>query len=187
MKYSESDIKGIFKIKLSSLPDHRGEMSHHWSNEFFEKTKTVFQPKQVLNQLTTTKGTLRGLHYSFDPHAESKMIIPNTGKMFWVSVDLRRKSQTFGKSFTTILEPFKSSLFVTRGFAHGCLSLTDDVNLTILADNVYSDEYSGGIIWNDRDLKINWPLESERPVKISEKHSVNKTFKCFKESKHTIS
>ena len=186
MAYLESDIKGIFLIKLDSLSDNRGEMSHHWDNNFFKARDIDFQPKQVLNQLTTSKGTIRGLHYAYDPYAESKMIIPNTGKMFWVSIDLRRESETFGKSFTTTLEPFKFSLFAVRGFAHGCLSMTDNVNLTILADNIFSDEHSGGIIWNDKDLKIKWPLESNWPLKISSKHKENKTFKDFKKSIHKI-
>ena len=114
------------------------------SNEFFIEKKILFNPRQVLNQLTKTKETIRGLHYAFDPHAESKMIIPGLEKCFGFRVDLRRNSKTFGKTFSAILEPFKFSLFATRGFAHGCMSLTDNVNLTIIADNVFSDEHSWG-------------------------------------------
>ncbi len=187
MNYKESNIKGIFLINLKYLADNRGQMSHHWSNEFFIEKKISFNPRQVLNQLTKTKGTIRGLHYAFDPHAESKMIIPVTGKMFWVSVDLRRNSKTFGKTFSAILEPFKFSLFATRGFAHGCMSLTDNVNLTIIADNVFSDDHSGGIIWNDLDLKIKWPLKTIKSYKISRQHKRNKTFKEFIESNRTLS
>ena len=107
MNYKEPNIKGIYLINLKSLADNRGQMSHHWNNKFLKK-KILFNPRQVLNQLINP-GTIRGLHYAFNP-AESKMIIPVTGKMFWVSVDIRKNSETFGNTFSAILEPAEFSL-----------------------------------------------------------------------------
>ena len=99
--------------------------------------------------------------------------------MFWVVVDLRKSSKTFGDWESFNLEANKVSFFAESGFGHGCLSLTDNVNLTIIASKSHSDKHSSGIIWNDKTLNIKWPLQGENPFLISNNHSNNYKFEEF--------
>jgi dTDP-4-dehydrorhamnose 3,5-epimerase len=101
--------------------------------------------------------------------------------MFWVSVDLRRGSTSFGRWQGFELSPEgNNALYVPAGFAHGCLSLTDDVNLMILADKDFSPAHGIGIVWNDSELGIDWPLQGIKLL-ISDQHAAFEPFTRFRE------
>ena len=163
MNYKEPNIKGIFLINLKPLADNRGQMSHHWSNKFFKEKKILFNPRQVLNILTKSKGTIRGLHYSFNPHAESKMIIPVTGKMFWVSVDIRRNSPTYKKWDSYILEEKQNhQLWIPPGFAHGFCVISNLAVVQYKCTAPYSKTDENIIRWDDPSFNILWP--TSKPI-----------------------
>ena len=110
------------------------------------------------------------------------MIISLSGEMFWVVVDIRKDSPTFGHWEGHSLSPAKTNgLFIDTGFAHGCLSVKENCSLLINADNIYSPDHGGGIIWNDSDLRIDWPLGGKKPI-ASDEHLAYPAFKYIRES-----
>jgi dTDP-4-dehydrorhamnose 3,5-epimerase len=138
-------------------------------------------PRQILHSGTAKRGTLRGLHAQAAPFTEAKVIVSITGCMYWVSVDLRRGSTTFGRWQSFELAPeANNALYVPAGFAHGCLSLSDDVNLLILADKDFSPAHGIGIAWNDPELGVAWPLDQTKLL-ISEQHAAFPPFASFRE------
>ena len=179
MIFINTKLKGLYKISHEVLRDDRGSISHQFNKQEYERRKIKIEPEQILHHKTLKKQTLRGIHYSLPPYSESKLVIPITGIMFWVVVDLRKSSKTFGDWESFNLEANKVSFFAESGFGHGCLSLTDNVNLTIIASKSHSDKHSSGIIWNDKTLNIKWPLQGENPFLISNNHSNNYKFEEF--------
>ena len=99
------------------------------------------------------------------------------GKVLDVTVDLRKDSPTFGKHFSIELsEENNKQLFVPRGFAHGFSVLEDDTIFAYKCDNYYNKEAEGGILYNDKELNIDWKLNKEEMV-LAEKDKILKTFK----------
>lgn len=113
------------------------------------------------NWSRSTKGVLRGLHYQLT-HPQAKLVSVIRGEVFDVAVDLRRTSPTFGRWVGAILsEENAHQLYVPKGFAHGFLVLSDQVDFIYKCDDFYtpSDEY--GVIWNDQAIGIDWPLDTQ--------------------------
>jgi dTDP-4-dehydrorhamnose 3,5-epimerase len=140
------------------------------------------EARQIVHSATDRAGVLRGLHAQNCPHSEGKIIVSLTGRMFWVVVDLRGGSRSFGHWQGFELAPDNSdgasALQVPAGFAHGCLSLTDGVSLAIFADHDFAPSQAVGIAWNDPDLAIDWPLSSGVPS-LSDEHAAFSSFAEF--------
>ena len=124
------------------------------------------------------KNVIRGLHLQ-TRNSQGKFVSVIKGKIFDVVVDLRKKSKTFGKSMSVILSENNSkSIFIPPGFAHGFCALSKE-NYIVYSCTKYRDRRSEvGIRYNDKDLKINWPIKN--PI-ISEKDRNNFSFKEFKD------
>lgn len=123
---------------------------------------------------------LRGLYVQRSPFSEGKLLRVIRGEMLWVSVDVRKNSKTFGQWDSVVLSDKRKNLLCTaRGLAHGCLSLTDGVDLIIKSDNYFSAEHGVGIAWNDGDLNIDWGLKGSAPL-ISERDKAYPSFQEFK-------
>ena len=162
-KIKKKKLDGLIEIIPKIYKDNRGFLAPiynegHWIEEGHHHTYK--------------KNTLRGLHISLPPFSESKLLRVTKGEMLWVAVDVRKDSKTFGGWDSIILsESRKNLLLAAPGFAHGCLSLTDKVDLIFKSDKVFSEKHGTGIIWNDKDLKINWgqgrPLVSKRDKSYS--------------------
>lgn len=162
MIFEKTEIEGVFKIKIERKEDERGFFARLFSqNDFFEKS---FKPSQISLSYNREKFTLRGLHFQF-PHWEAKLVICAKGKIFDVAVDIRKESRYFGKWVGRTLEKW-DMLFIPKGFAHGFLTLEEETEVIYLIDEPYRPEESRGIIWNDRDIGIEWPAE---PKVISER------------------
>lgn len=130
------------------------------------------------NQSFSQKGTVRGLHFQHEPHAQAKLVRVVSGKVLDVVVDLRKDSPTFGKYFSTVLDSERFNLFyVPKGFAHGFAVLEDAV-FVYKCSNYYNRESEGGILWNDPALGIDWGVSD--PI-ISEKDKIWPTIQEFKE------
>jgi dTDP-4-dehydrorhamnose 3,5-epimerase len=111
------------------------------------------------NHSRSTKGVLRGLHYQTPPFAQGKLVRAVRGEIFDVAVDIRKGSPTYGKWVGAILsEENKNVLYIPEGFAHGFCVLSEIAEVIYKSTNVYSPEAETGIIWNDRDLNIDWPI-----------------------------
>ena len=119
------------------------------------------------HSFSATKGTLRGLHYQLNPMAQAKLLRCSRGSILDVAVDIRKGSPQYAKwTAVELSAENKKQLFIPRGFAHGFLTLTDDVEVQYKADNYYAPECDGNIRWDDLEIGIEWPF---RPVILSDK------------------
>ena len=119
------------------------------------------------NHSRSSKGVLRGLHYQNPPFAQGKLVRVVRGAVFDVAADIRKGSPTWGKWLGIILsEENKNILYVPESFAHGFCVLSEIAEVIYKTTNVYSPESEAGIIWNDVDLNIGWPVKE--PI-LSEK------------------
>jgi dTDP-4-dehydrorhamnose 3,5-epimerase len=110
--------------------------------------------------LTRPTGTARGLHFQRPPHAQAKLVRCLAGRIFDVAVDIRRASPTFGRWVGTELSADNGrQLFVPVGYAHAFLTLEPDCMVAYKVDDFYSAECDTGVIWNDPDIGIKWPID----------------------------
>jgi dTDP-4-dehydrorhamnose 3,5-epimerase len=109
----------------------------------------------------STKGILRGLHYQKNPKAQTKLVIVLRGEIFDVAVDIRKNSPTYGKWVSEILsEKNHRSLYIPEGFAHGFCVLSESADVLYKVNREYSPEDERGIIWNDTEINIAWPIDN---------------------------
>jgi len=112
------------------------------------------------NHSRSIKGVLRGLHYQNPPFAQGKLVRVVKGEVFDVAVDIRKGSPTWGKWVAVVLcEKNRHMVWVPEGFAHGFCVLSGIAEVVYKTTNVYSPECEAGIVWNDPDLKIDWPVK----------------------------
>jgi dTDP-4-dehydrorhamnose 3,5-epimerase len=118
----------------------------------------------------SAKNVLRGLHYQLNPAAQGKLVSVMSGRIFDVAVDIRKNSPTFGKYISVELSSSEPRMFwIPAGFAHGFVSLEDGTRVSYLTTREYSPQHERGIIWNDPDIGIKWPVQS--PI-IAERDSM---------------
>lgn len=111
------------------------------------------------NHSRSVRAVIRGLHYQNPPFAQGKLVRVIGGEIFDVAVDIRKGSPTYGKWVSAILSAQdKNMLYIPEGFAHGFLVLSEIAEVVYKTTAVYSPECEAGIVWNDRDLGIDWPL-----------------------------
>lgn len=168
MKFHQTDIEGLIVLEPDVFGDKRGYFLESYNAERFSTHipgVTFIQD----NESSSSKGTLRGLHFQNPPYAQAKLVRVIQGEVLDVAVDLRKNSSTYGKSFSIILnEQNKKQLFVPRGFAHGFAVLSDTAIFAYKVDNLYFPTEESGIAWNDPTLNIDWGLPQEK-VTLSEK------------------
>jgi dTDP-4-dehydrorhamnose 3,5-epimerase len=142
--------------------DARGWFSETWSRRAMAEAGVDADFVQDNQAFNAKKGTLRGLHFQKAPHPQAKLVRVLRGAIFDVAADVRPGSPTFGRWVGAELTADKGEqLFVPRGFAHGYVTLTDEVELAYKVDGLYAPQTEGGVIWNDPDLAIAWPLDAE--------------------------
>ncbi|MED4636242.1 dTDP-4-dehydrorhamnose 3,5-epimerase [Peribacillus frigoritolerans] len=159
MKITKTKLNGVMLIEPKIFGDHRGWFTETYNEENFKKAgiDTVFI--QDNHSFSATKGTLRGLHYQKDPKAQTKLVRCTKGSIFDVAIDIRKESPTYGEWYGVELsEENKKQLLVPKGFAHGFMTLTDDVEVQYKVDELYSPENDRGIIWSDPEIGIEWPM-----------------------------
>ena len=165
-----SSIKDIKIIKRNPIKDYRGFFDRMFCDYELKKLLKDREIKQINHSFTKKKGTLRGLHFQYKPYEETKIISCLKGKIFDVSVDMRKNSKTYLKSFSiTLSEKNKTSLFVPEGFAHGFQTLEDNCILIYFHTEYYKHNKSGYVNTLDPKLNIKWPLNITRISKIDAK------------------
>ena len=174
MKIVKTKFKDLLIIKRPTHNDNRGFL-----RELFEQKK--FKRKFVFDHFSCSKkNVIRGLHIQLK-NPQAKLITVISGKIFDVVLDCRLGSKTFGKYFTVYMsEKDNISLYIPEGFAHGFCSLSNDTILYYKNSNYRNKNSETGIIWNDKDLKIKWPIK--KPI-ISTKDKKNLNFSRFLNSK----
>ena len=176
MKYIKTPIKGLFEIEPQVFGDERGYFFESFkSNEFKEMVANVDFVQD--NQSYSTKGVLRGLHFQQGDFAQGKLVRVISGKILDVAVDLRPESPTFGQHYSVILDAEKQNMFyVPENFAHGFYVIEDAV-FTYKCTNYFNKASEGSLLWNDKDLNINWNVEV--PM-LSDKDNQADTLQEFK-------
>lgn len=153
--------------------DARGWFAETWSRKTLLAGAgldvTFVQDNQAFN---ARRGTVRGLHYQQAPHPQAKLVRVLKGAIYDVAVDVRPGSATFGRWVgATLTAEAGEQLFVPRGFAHGYCTLTDDCELFYKVDGDYAPQTEGGVLWNDPDLAIDWPVDAADAI-LSDKDRV---------------
>jgi dTDP-4-dehydrorhamnose 3,5-epimerase len=177
MEFRELNLIGVFEITLNPLMDERGFFMRTYDREIFRQMGIPTEWVQENHSRNRIKYTLRGLHFLMAPGTDAKLIRCIRGRLWDVFVDLRRESMTFGswKAITLNGEDNKW-LFLPKGFAHGYCTLEDNTEIIYRHDTPYSKDLDSGIVWNDSDLNISWPVDN--PL-ISEKDKLLGTFRGF--------
>ena len=160
MQVTKTKLDGVLILEPKVFGDARGWFMESWSARKFEAAGLNFDFVQDNQSYSAHKGTLRGLHYQTAPFAQSKLVRCTRGKLLDVAVDIREGSETFAQWVAVELTAEnKKQLLIPRGFAHGFLTLTDDVEIQYKADNFYAPDCDGNIRWDDAEIKIDWPFE----------------------------
>lgn len=177
-KFTETGIDGMFVVEPTVFEDNRGYFMETFQEKDFKDAGYDLTFVQD-NQSKSTKGVLRGLHLQVN-HPQGKLVRVIKGEVFDVAVDLRGDSPTYGKWHGEVLsEANKKQLYVPPKFAHGFLVLSDEAEFIYKCTEFYHGDDEDGIIWNDPDIAIDWPIDGIDELIFSDK---DKQWKTFKES-----
>ena len=170
MRKIEMKIAGLYIIEPVVHGDHRGWFMETYSRDAFRQLGIEMEFVQDNQSFTQKKGTLRGIHFQIEPMAQAKLVRVTGGAVLDAAVDLRKGSPTYLHWETVELTAGnKRMLFIPRGFGHGFLTLTDDVEFVYKVDNLYSKVCDRGIAYNDPYIAIQWgigqPLLSDKDMK----------------------
>ncbi|MCI6152835.1 MAG: dTDP-4-dehydrorhamnose 3,5-epimerase [Fusobacterium perfoetens] len=161
MKVIKTDIEDVVIIEPQIFGDNRGWFTESWSQRKMEEAGLFYNFVQDNHSFSAVKGTLRGLHFQKGEASQAKLVRCVRGAVLDVAVDLRKNSKTYKKWVSCVLsEENKRQFLIPRGFAHGFLTLTDNVEFLYKADNYYNFEADRNIIWNDEELNIDWGIEN---------------------------
>ncbi len=157
-QFKQLEIPGLVKVDIKALADDRGFFMELYKKSGFAANGI---PEAFVqdNYSRSAKGVIRGLHYQRHPMAQGKLVMVLHGRIFDVSVDIRRGSPTYGRWYGIVIsaEDFEA-IYIPTGFAHGFCSLSDNTVVLYKVTQEYAPEYDAGIAWNDPDLAIDWPV-----------------------------
>ena len=178
IKVTKCDIEGLYVIEPSVFGDNRGYfMETYNQNDFHEEGLDMVFVQD--NQSMSTKGVLRGLHFQ-KQYPQGKLVRVVRGTVFDVAVDLRANSKTYGKWFGVELSAEnKKQFYISEGFAHGFVVLSDEAEFVYKCTDFYHPGDEGGVLWNDPDIGIDWPIPDGMEPILSEK---DKLWKGIKET-----
>lgn len=179
IKVTETKLKDVKILEPAVFGDHRGFFTESYSEEDFRAVGITEKFVQDNHSLSAQPGVIRGLHFQKGEAAQTKLIRVVTGAVLDVIVDIRKGSPTYGQWEGYILSEYNHrQLLVPRGYAHGFVTLTPNVNFMYKCDNYYNAEADGGIAFDDPDLAIAWPIDIEKAI-LSEKDKQHPTLKEF--------
>ena len=178
MKITKTPISDLIILQPKIFGDDRGyfieSFQEKWFIENISNTKFIQD-----NESKSSKGVLRGLHFQKPPFEQAKLVRVIEGEVLDVAVDLRKNSITYGKHYSVLLNSTnKKQFFVPRGFAHGFVVLSDTAIFSYKVDNLYSPSHDSGLSWNDKNLKIDWIINTSL-IKLSKKDKIQSEFKDF--------
>jgi dTDP-4-dehydrorhamnose 3,5-epimerase len=176
VEIEEKEIKGLIEIFPKVFGDQRGFFLETFNESRYNEILKNVQFVQD-NFSSSNKGVLRGLHFQKPPYSQGKLVQVITGSALDVAVDLRKDSDTYGHHVKVILSSEKRNQFwIPEGFAHGFLALEDNTIFSYKCTNYYNPQSEVTILWNDRNLKIDWQIDN--PI-ISPKDNKGVLFKDF--------
>ena len=165
---SKCPIEGLYIIEPTVHGDNRGYFMETYNRKDMEEAglNMVFVQD---NQSMSTKGVLRGLHTQ-KKYPQGKLVRVIRGRVFDVAVDVRPGSETYGKWYgVELTEENKKQFYISPGFAHGFLVLSDEAEFAYKCTDFYHPGDEGGVAWNDPDIGVEWPIEEGMELIISEK------------------
>ena len=161
MKRIDTKLEGVYIVEPVVHGDHRGYFMETYSTKTFADIGIDAVFVQDNQSFTAQKGTLRGIHFQNAPMAQAKLVRVTKGAVLDVVVDLRKGSPTYKQWVSAELSAEnKRMLFIPRGFGHGFVTLTDDVEFCYKVDNLYSKECDRGIRFNDPSIGVVWGVEN---------------------------
>jgi dTDP-4-dehydrorhamnose 3,5-epimerase len=170
-------IEGLISFIPKVYEDERGHFFESFNQKFcdqFTDNASFVQDNQSLSK----KGVLRGLHFQIPPFSQGKLVRVIKGAVLDVAVDIRQNSETYGQHVKLILnEQNGVNFWIPAGFAHGFLALEDETIFAYKCTNFYDSESEGALLWNDREIAIDWGAEN--PI-VSSKDQEAGTFHEFK-------
>ena len=181
----ETGIEGLCILEPTVFGDDRGFFFESYSKKDFEEVGIPFEFIQD-NHSKSKKGVLRGMHFQYE-NTQDKLVRVVAGSVYDVVVDLRKNSPTFGKWYGVILSAQnKRQFFVPKGFAHGFLTLEDNTEFLYKCTDYYAPQYDSGILWNDKDVAVDWRLDefgiSEEELTLSDKDRKQQILKEYIEN-----
>ncbi len=153
-------IPEVKEIRPPKFGDNRGFFSETYNRRALAEAGVTIDFVQDNHSFTAAKGTLRGMHYQTDPHAQDKLVRVTRGRIYDIAVDIREGSPTCGKwvGLEVSAEEW-NQILVPKGFAHGFVTLTPDTEVLYKTSGYYSKECDRSIRFDDPDFGINWPVE----------------------------
>jgi len=167
MKINKTFIEDLLIIEPQLFKDDRGFFYESYNKNSIDKNINIVFVQD--NESKSKKGVVRGLHFQKPPFEQTKLVRCVCGNVLDVAVDLRTNSKTYGKSFSIELSSENNKqLFIPKGFAHGFQVLSETAIVNYKVDNFYNSKSDTGIIWNDKDLSIDWNLEIEPILSVKD-------------------
>ena len=174
--FIETKIKDLYIIEPKVFGDDRGYFMESYNRNDFVAAGLDMRFVQD-NESKSKKGVLRGLHFQ-TKHTQGKLVRVTQGAVYDVAVDLRKGSPTYGQWEGVLLNSEnKRQFYVPEGFAHGFLVVSDEAVFNYKCTDFYAPEYDSGLLWNDPDIGIEWPLDGIEEIMLSEKDKKQKTLK----------
>ena len=160
MKFEPTPLHGAYLIHQERIVDDRGFFARTFAREEFAAHGLTTQIVHCNTSFNRRRGTLRGMHWQVPPFTEAKLIRCTAGAIHDVIVDLRPASSAYGTWFgTTLTADDGTMLYCPEQFAHGFITLTDDVEIAYQMSQVYSPDHARGARWDDPFFAIRWPIE----------------------------
>lgn len=176
MNVTRTAIPDVLILEPRVFSDDRGVFFESFNEKTFHDATGLDVHFVQDNHSQSAKGVLRGLHYQLPPSAQGKLVRVVAGEVFDLTVDIRKGSPTFGQWVGEVLTAEnKKQLWIPEGFAHAFLVLSDTAEFLYKTTNYYSPECERSILWDDKDLNIDWPLDA--PPILSEKDKQANMFK----------
>ena len=174
-EFEKQKIEDVILVKPKVFGDNRGFFMESYKKSDFYANGIDVEFNQD-NHSKSTKHVLRGLHYQANPFGQAKLVRCSKGRIYDVAVDIRPNSKTFGEYVKVELsEENKQMLYIPVGFAHGFVVLSDEAELLYKASGEYAPQADRGVLWNDKDINIDWEIEFE-PI-LSEKDKIQPKLK----------
>ncbi len=176
--FEKTRFEGVVLIKPFISDDDRGSFIKDYNVDTFKQNGINHDLKEVFYTISK-KGVVRAIHFQ-TPHEQAKLVRCVNGKVFDVVVDLRPESKTFGEYISFELSSENNhQLLIPEHFGHGYLVLEDSI-VSYKCNEVFVGEDDDGILWNDKDINVDWPVNLVEDIILSEKDKNLQTFSDFK-------
>ena len=165
MKINKTYIENLLIIEPQLFKDERGFFYESYNKNNLNSNIVFVQD----NESKSYKGVIRGLHFQAPPFEQTKLVRCVSGNILDVAVDLRKTSKNYGKSFSIELSSENNKqLFIPKGFAHGFQVLSEIAIVNYKVDEYYNPKSESGLIWNDKDLSIDWNHDIEPILSVND-------------------